>query len=44
MIDNSNFQNLQNCKSEKLGINGLTDNENYLLMHGRERHLKTKGI
>jgi len=38
------MQNLQNCKSEKLGINGLTDNENYLLMHGRERHLKTKGI
>uniref|UniRef100_A0AC34Q7X8 PH domain-containing protein n=1 Tax=Panagrolaimus sp. JU765 TaxID=591449 RepID=A0AC34Q7X8_9BILA len=38
------MQNLQNYKSDKLGIKGLTDNENYLLMHGRDRHLKSKDI
>uniref|UniRef100_A0AC34F8V2 Uncharacterized protein n=1 Tax=Panagrolaimus sp. ES5 TaxID=591445 RepID=A0AC34F8V2_9BILA len=34
------MQNLQSTKPDKLGITGLSDNENYLLMRGREHRSK----
>jgi hypothetical protein len=38
------MQNLQSMKPDKHGITGLSDNENYLLLRGQDRRLKSKGL